>query len=72
MRPNLPLDQMSTEDKILTIEALWDSLCRDPDAIESPDWHGEVLADRLDALDRGEVQLEDLEAVKRTIRRQIR
>lgn len=63
---------MSTEDKILTIEVLWDSLCRDPDAIESPAWHGEVLAERLDALERGEAQLEDLEAAKRTIRRQIR
>jgi hypothetical protein len=63
---------MSTEDKILTIEVLWDPLCRDPDAIESPAWHGEVLAERLDALERGEVQLEDLEAAKRTIRRQIR
>jgi hypothetical protein len=71
MTLDLPLEKMSVEDKILTMEALWDSLCRDPAAIESPAWHGEILAERLAALERGEVEFEDLEIAKRKIREQI-
>jgi hypothetical protein len=68
MKLDLPLDQMSVEDKLLTMEALWDSLSREPDAVESPPWHGEVLAERLAAVERGEVALLDLDDVKRRIR----
>jgi hypothetical protein len=59
---------MTVEDKLLAMEALWDSLSRHPDAMESPAWHGEVLAERLAALERGEVTLLDLDDVKRRSR----
>jgi hypothetical protein len=72
MMPDLPLDQMTVEDKLLAMEALWDSLSRRPDAIESPAWHGEVLAERLAALERGEVTLLDLDDVKRRLRERTR
>jgi len=71
MKLDLPLDQMSTEDKLQAMEVLWESLCRDAADIESPAWHGEVLAERLVALERGEVEFEDLDEVKRNIRKQI-
>jgi hypothetical protein len=70
MKLDLPLDQMSTEDKLQAMEVLWESLCRDAAEIESPAWHGEVLAERLVALERGEVEFEDLDEVKRKIRKQ--
>ncbi|MBK1704930.1 addiction module protein [Halochromatium glycolicum] len=71
MKLDLPLDQMSTEDKLQAMEVLWESLSRDAGEIASPAWHGEVLAERLGALERGEVEFEDLNEVKRKIRRQI-
>jgi hypothetical protein len=71
MQLDLPLDQMSTEDKLQAMEVLWESLCRDAAEIESPAWHGEVLSERLVALERGEVEFEDLDEVKGKIRKQI-
>jgi hypothetical protein len=62
---------MTVADKIMTMEALWDSLCRDYEQVESPLWHGEVLDQRMAALESGEVELEDLEVAKRKIRDQL-
>jgi hypothetical protein len=68
MTADLPVDQMTVEDKLLEMEALWGSLSRDPDTVESPAWHGEVLAERVAALEREEAALLDLEDVKRRMR----
>jgi len=72
MIPTLPLDQMSVEEKIQTMESLWDSLLHENSEIASPDWHGEVLAEREVAIERGEARFEDWEAAKEKIRKQIR
>ncbi len=37
---------MSVEEKLQTMEALWQSLSGDPAAIESPAWHEDELAER--------------------------
>ncbi|WP_058556216.1 addiction module protein [Thiohalocapsa sp. ML1] len=68
MTADLPVDQMTVEDKLLEMEALWGSLSRDPDTVASPAWHGEVLAERLAALKCGEAVLLDLDDVKRRMR----
>ena len=44
--PILPLNEMSVEEKLQTMEALWQSLSADPAAIESPAWLEEELAER--------------------------
>lgn len=42
-------------DRLLAMEALWDSLCREPDAkYPTPDWHADVLRERTAALDAGQ------------------
>ena len=48
--PILPLNEMSVEEKLQTMEALWQSLSADPAAIDSPAWHGESwkLFSRID------------------------
>lgn len=71
MKPNLQLDQMSVEEKILTMELLWDSLRQVPNDLESPDWHGEILAERAAAVERGEDGFEDWESAKADIRSQL-
>jgi len=48
------IEQMSLEERLQTMELLWASLARMPDAVPSPNWHGEVLATRLAEVDRGE------------------
>jgi Putative addiction module component len=48
------IEQMSLEERLQTMDLLWASLARTPDAVPSPDWHGEVLATRLAKVERGE------------------
>ncbi|MBD3244298.1 MAG: hypothetical protein GF331_27150 [Chitinivibrionales bacterium] len=68
MNVTLPLDRMSTADKIRTMEALWEDLCRKCDELPSPSWHSDALADRADRLEEGKEQLHDWETAKSTIR----
>jgi putative addiction module component (TIGR02574 family) len=41
------LDTLSVDDRLAMIDAVWDSLCRDPDSVPIPDWHIEELQRRL-------------------------
>jgi len=42
----LPLNEMSVEEKLETMETIWASLSANPEAIESPAWHEEELRER--------------------------
>lgn len=64
MKPNLQLDQMSVEEKIQTMELLWDSLSQAPADLESPDWHREILEERRRKVDAGEAVFLSLEELK--------
>ncbi|WP_156427741.1 addiction module protein [Thiohalocapsa sp. ML1] len=66
MKPDLALD--SVEDNRCAMEALSDSLSRDSDTVASPAWHGDILAERRAALERGEALPLDLDDVKRRMR----
>ena len=43
---NTEILKMSKQERLQTMEALWDSLVQEPAEIESPGWHGDVLAER--------------------------
>jgi putative addiction module component (TIGR02574 family) len=64
MKPDLPLDQMSTKDKLQAMEALWESLAREGDEIPSPDWHRAVIDERLRKVEAGEAEFIPLEELK--------
>ena len=53
MNITLPLDQMTIEDKIKTMETLWDDLCRKAEDMPSPEWHGEILREREERVKQG-------------------
>ena len=42
----LPLDQMTAEEKLTAMEALWRSLSKIEDQVPVPDWHKQVLDER--------------------------
>src|SRR2546430_16323347 len=67
--PILPLNEMSVEEKLQTMEALWQSLSADPAAIESPAWHEEELAERERKIESGEAKFVEWEKAKAEIRR---
>jgi Putative addiction module component len=49
------INNMSIEEKISTMEMLWDDLCQHQ-KIDTPDWHQEVLQARENNRLAGEVQ----------------
>ena len=68
--PILPLKEMSAKDKLQTMEALWDSLSADPDAVESPEWHENELRVRESHIQSGDAKFIGWEKSKADIRRQ--
>jgi hypothetical protein len=69
MRITLPLDQMTKGEKLELMEALWKDLSNQPDALQSPDWHAEVLEQRRAEAASGDDAFTDWEAAKEEIRR---
>lgn len=71
MAVSLPLDEMSVEEKIQAMEALWEDLCSRAGRVVSPLWHAEILAEREATIERGEDHFEDWDAAKRKIEKHI-
>jgi hypothetical protein len=67
--PILPLNEMSVEEKLQTMETLWQSLSADPVAVESPAWHEEELAEPECRIASGEAKFVGWEKAKADIRR---
>jgi putative addiction module component (TIGR02574 family) len=44
-------DTLTVEEQIASVQSLWDHIAARPEAIPVPDWHREVLAERLAAYD---------------------
>jgi len=72
MKPALPLDRMSTSDKLSVMEQLWDDLCRTPEQVPSPAWHERALAGREKRVRDGEARFTDLADAKDRIRKAAR
>jgi hypothetical protein len=68
MSAKLPLDEMSLEEKLQAMEALWEDLSREPDHIESPSWHQDVLKETECKVESGEAMFTDWEKAKSSIR----
>lgn len=64
----IKLEEMTTADKISTMEYLWDDLCRHAGEILSPDWHKDLLVQRDEAVTVGEATFLDWELAKKKIR----
>lgn len=57
-QPALPppgFDDLSPEEKLDYIQGLWDRFSEHPADVPTPDWHRQVVAERLAAHRRGEV-----------------
>ena len=61
------LKEMTIEEKLKTIEYIWDDLCRNADDIPSPGWHRDELAKREEELLSGNVELIDWETAKKRL-----
>ena len=46
METSVPLDKMTTADKLRAMEEIWADLQRHPEDVPAPAWHGDVLRAR--------------------------
>lgn len=44
--PSDQLDTLTVAEKVRLLEQVWQSLCCQPDALISPEWHTDVLVER--------------------------
>ncbi len=71
MEVALPLEKMSTEEKIQTMETIWDDLSGKADSIPSPSWHKKVLKEREDRVKKGDDEFVNWNSAKKYIRDKI-
>lgn len=55
---------MTPSQRVLTMEALWDSMCHEETELSSPGWHEEILAARREQIAAGETGFVTLEHLK--------
>ena len=67
MTITLPLETMTVNDKIQTMESIWQSLTHSSTEVESPAWHGDVLAARQARASDGTSRYDDWDNAKRRI-----
>ena len=67
MEITLPLEKMSTEDKIRTMEIIWDDLSNKGENIPSPSWHKEILMKRESVIVAGKEKFIDWSETKKQI-----
>jgi len=71
MELELPLDEMSTEEKMLLMENIWDNLRESEDDVPTPDWHETELQDREQSVKNEESEFIDWDKAKQNIRNAI-
>lgn len=72
MQPNLPLSEMTRNEKLIALDQIWEDLMRNPDEIPSPDWHKAVLSARAKRVESGEAEFKDWEEAKSQLREEFK
>ena len=65
----LPLDQMTAEEKLTAMEAIWRSLSKIENQVPVPDWHKQVLDEWQRQIDAGKASFVSLEEMKERVRK---
>ena len=58
------ISKMSVLERLQAMEALWDSLTREPTDVKSPNWHEDILSDRKEKIESGKANFISLEELK--------
>jgi hypothetical protein len=67
MMNTLQIDQMTLEEKLRVMEALWDDLCRHEEAVPVPQWQKNLLDERARLIEQGYARFNDWESAKKRI-----
>lgn len=63
------IERMTPSERLQTMELLWESLVRDAKAVESPEWHGEILESRLERIREGKAKYLTLDEARQRLGR---
>ena len=72
MEVHIPLDKMTTAEKLRVLEQVWDDLRRTAEDVPAPSWHADVLEARERRIQEGNAQFQDWDEAKRSIRERTR
>lgn len=72
MEITLPLEKMTIAEKLRVMETLWSDLSRDQEQFESPEWHGEVLRERVARVKQGKESFVAWETAKSQLRNRLK
>ena len=72
MNINLPLEQMSTSEKISVMEKIWDDLCKNTSTMTPPAWHKDILNQRENDIEQGKESFTEWEKAKINIRQAVK
>ena len=64
----IQIAQMSRKEKLQTMEAIWADLSRDDTAVESPEWHENILKETAARMVSGQERISDWTIAKRDLR----
>ena len=67
MPTTLQIDQMTLQEKLLAMEALWDDLCQHEEALPVHQWQKDILDERERLVEQGQAQFFDWETAKERI-----
>jgi len=69
---DLPLAEMSVDDKLQAMELLWADLSENPEQLASPAWHSEVLHNRREQVLQGQASFQSWDAAMGELRAELR
>jgi hypothetical protein len=69
---SLPLKRMTLAQKMEVLEQVWDSVRQEEAQLDSPAWHGEILAERRHLVEEGKAKFSPWNEAKERLRRKIR
>jgi len=69
---DLPLAEMSVDDKLQAMELLWADLSENPEQLASPAWHSEVLRNRREQVLQGQASFQSWDAAMGELRAELR
>ena len=72
MTVEIPVEQMTVEEKLQAMELLWENLRRDEKNIPVPQWHRDLLDERERLIAEDKAHFEDWETAKKWIAGKIR
>ena len=68
MQNTIEIKQLSREEKLRVMEAIWEDLSTDDELIESPEWHKDALQETKRRLSSGQEEIMEWQDAKKELR----